>query len=131
MTPMTTRHRSAPRRPDRRGFTIVELVVAVMFLTFGLLALAGTSAVLARQMNGGSLHALAAGAAQARFERMRSLPCSQIANGTATARGVTEVWVRIDSLRAVIVTDTVKFTLRYKNTPVVKAYPYRTVIPCV
>ena len=131
MNPFTTRRRAATRRRDQRGFTLVELVVAVIFLTFGLLALAGTSAVLARQMHGGSLHALAAGAAQARFERMRSLPCGQIANGTATARGVTEVWVRTDTLRAVIVTDTVKFTLRYKKTPVVKAYPYRTVIPCV
>ncbi len=135
---MTTRRRAASRRANRRasnrrGFTLVELVVAVMFLTFGLLALARTSAVLARQMQGGSLQALAAGAAQARFERMRSVSCAQIVNGTATARGVTEVWVRTDTLRAVIVTDTVKYTQRYKaNAPnTTKAYAYRTVIPCV
>jgi len=141
---MMTTGRRAPRRRgnrrgfsrgsfNRRGFTLVELVVAVMFLTFGLLALAGTSAVLARQMQGGNLQALAAGAAQTRFERMRSLPCGQIVNGSATTRGVTEVWVRTDTLRGVIVTDTVKYNLRYKadatNAP--KAYTYRTVIPCV
>ena len=135
---MMTISRRAPRRGtrprrDRRGFTLVELVVAVMFLTVGLLAMAGASAVLARQMQGGQSQSLASAAAQARFERMRSLPCNQIANGTATARGITEVWIKTDTLRGVIVTDTVKYTARktVKATATVKAYPYRTVIPCV
>jgi Tfp pilus assembly protein PilV len=133
--PTTRRARRATRRAlGRRGFTLVEMIVAVMFLTVGLLALAGASAVLARQMNGGSLQSLAAGTAEIRFERMRSLQCSQIAPGSATARGITEVWVKTDTLRAVIVTDTVKYTARktVKSAgAVVKAYPYRTVIPCV
>lgn len=134
-TPTRRATRRGARRPlGRRGFTLVEMIVAVMFLTVGLLALAGASAVLARQMNGGGLQALAAGTATARFERMRSLPCNQIANGTATARGITEVWVKTDTLRGVIVTDTVKYTARktVKSAgAVVKSYPYRTVIPCV
>jgi Tfp pilus assembly protein PilV len=127
-TPTRRAARRGARRPlGRRGFTLVEMIVAVMFLTVGLLALAGASAVLARQMNGGSLQSLAAGTAEIRFEKMRSLQCSQIANGTATARGITEVWVRTDTLLGVIVTDTVKYTAR----GAVRIQPYRTAIPCV
>ena len=110
----------------RRGFTLIELVVTIVVLSVGLLALAGNSTVIARQMSGARVMTEAATIAQMRFERLRSVPCTTLAAGTSTAGQVSEVWTVTNGTRTVVVTDTVKFTTRYGQ----QVYPYRTMIPC-
>ena len=124
---MRQRPRPVRRRGDARGLTLVELVVAVMIFTVGLLGLASTAGVVVRQMGEGNSQTIAAQAATSRFESLRATPCLAVTGGTATARyGVSEVWVRTTAPRSIIVTDTVKYTARGKT----RRYVYRSVIPC-
>ena len=88
------RRRGIARRP-RRGVSIVEMVVAIVVLAIGIIGLASTAAMVARQMTGGAQQTLAATVAQTRLERLASVTCaSLIASpaGTATFRGITESW---------------------------------------
>ncbi len=95
----TTPHRT---RRSRAGFTIVELLVAVMLLSVGVLALASTAAVTQRQMSEGTTRNKAASVAQSRFEiiasRRRANSCATIVavggsvTGDSTARGIREQW---------------------------------------
>jgi prepilin-type N-terminal cleavage/methylation domain-containing protein len=113
---------------SRSGFTLVEMMVAVVILSIGLLGLAGTAGVVTRQVGGGAKQTAAANVAEARMETLRSLGCSRIASGTATTRGVYEHWVRGDTVNRVLwVRDTVKYSVagREKQTHV-----YIITVPC-
>jgi prepilin-type N-terminal cleavage/methylation domain-containing protein len=79
-------------RRGRSGFTIVEIIVAIVVLLVGVLGLASSAAVVSRLIGGGAQQALAANVAQSRFEILRSRPCNMIVDGSAGARGVTEQW---------------------------------------
>ena len=102
----------------RPGFTLVELIVAVIILTVGVLGLASTAGVVARQMSGGAQQTLAANVAQTRFERLRAVNCASLpvpSKGTETARGITEVWTvepgnsANPSVQMLVLTDTVRY----------------------
>ncbi len=83
---------NALRRPPRRGtgplvagrggFTLVELLVAVVVLTFGLLAFAGTTVVLIRQVTLAGLATERATAVQSVVERLRALPYDSVGSGS-------------------------------------------------
>ncbi len=66
-----------------RGFTITEVVVAVVVLGVGLVALAASSGLAARLMNLGELEARAAIAAGEHLDLLASVPCVQITAGAA------------------------------------------------
>jgi prepilin-type N-terminal cleavage/methylation domain-containing protein len=100
--------RAEPQRP-RQGFTLIEIVVSMLILVVGILSMAGTSAMLSRQMGGARQQTVASLVAQGRIEQLRSVSCKSIAGGSALTRGVTEVWVKKDTARAVIIIDTVKY----------------------
>ncbi len=113
----------------RRGFTIIELVVAIIIMTVGVLALATGSAGVARQMRAGNQSAVAAIVGQARLENIRSLGCSSLANGTATTRGMTEKWaITWLSSRSRVVTESVTYVPRAK---VSRTLALRSVVPCL
>ena len=126
------RRRSARRTATspRRGFTIVELVVAILVLTTGLIALAGTSTFVLRQMTGGTLQTAAAAMVQSRFDSLSSVRCSTLAttaagtSGTSTVRGITERWAVVDGVNVKVLHDTVTFAGRAK--PLI----YRSLIHC-
>ena len=110
---------------DRRGFTLVELIVAIMILVVGLLALAGTSALITRQMGTGARTAMAATVSQARLDMLSSLDCTTLAaSGTSSARGVSESWIVTDGNDVKNVTDTVRIV------GVTRPLVYKSVIPC-
>ena len=117
---------SGPRSSRRRGFTLVELMVAMIIFVIGLLALASTTAVVTRHMGGGAQMALAASTAQARFERLRSEACETITDGSDEHRGITEKWTVTTMLRAVDVTVVVAFNTARGE----REHEYRTIIPC-
>ena len=110
----------------RSGFTVVEVMVAMLVLSLGVLAMVGTAALVQRQMGSAQQQSLAAFAAQTRFEQLRSINCQSIANGSAATRTVTEAWVKKDTARAVIVTDTVHYTTGYGQ----RFQIYRTTVSC-
>lgn len=132
----TTNPRSGARRA-RPGFTIVELIVAVMILSVGVLGLASASAVMMRQMTGGVSRARAANLAQSRFDSVASVPngtstgcntfgaLNNVTTGSATTRGVQERWR---------VTRTGSFTVTVLDSvrlPRATAWlPFETVVRC-
>ena len=122
--------KARPARADRRGragFTIVELIVAMLMLTIGLLGLAGVGAVVLKQMRGGTHQTIAASIAQSRFEQFEGDPCAAIVSGTATVRGMTEKWtVAAVGLRAKTIRDTVS----YVGTKGTRKVGIHTVVAC-
>jgi prepilin-type N-terminal cleavage/methylation domain-containing protein len=88
---MLTRISRAARR-RRAGFTLMELLVAIVILAIGLLGLAATSGTVMRLIGGGSHQTVAANVALARFEQLRGLSCGRIQGGSATSRNVQETW---------------------------------------
>src|SRR5439155_2565308 len=60
---------------NQRGYTIVELLVAVMIFSVGLLAMAGAASVIMSTLTSTQSRTIAASVADARFERVRAPPC--------------------------------------------------------
>jgi prepilin-type N-terminal cleavage/methylation domain-containing protein len=87
---MTRISRATLRR--RSGFTVMELLVAIVILSIGLLGLAATSGIVMRMIGGGGHQTVAANVALARFEQLRGLSCGRIAGGSAISRNVQESW---------------------------------------
>jgi prepilin-type N-terminal cleavage/methylation domain-containing protein len=70
-----------------RGFTLIELVVAVTMLAVGVLAVAATTVPLERLVRRGGAQAASASAAGAVIEAVRSAGCATPAAGAATSGG--------------------------------------------
>ena len=94
---------------SRAGFTLVELLVAMMVFAVGMLALAATAASVTRMMGGAKRQTLAATVAQSRLEKLRSSPCASLVSGTETVRGVTNTWTVTTASRGVTIKDSVSF----------------------
>ena len=83
----------------RNGFTLIEVMVAIVILAVGVLGMLTTSSLVTRMIGRGKLTTRAAQVAETRLEILRqqalsSTPsCSTLgASGTATTSGLTEVW---------------------------------------
>jgi prepilin-type N-terminal cleavage/methylation domain-containing protein len=83
------------------GFTIVEVLVAIVVLSIGLIALAGSSAIVTRMIGRGKVETRVAQAASRRIEALRlaaystSPRCTTGAfanGGPVTTNGLTESW---------------------------------------
>ena len=117
------------RLAGRRGFTLIEVIAAIILLTIGLLAVAGLGVVAAKTTRRGSTQTLAAAIAQSRFDSLSSLPCATLAASGAsstcpTTRGVVEKWRVIDGWNVKRLTDSL--TVPGRTTTLV----YQSVIPC-
>ena len=78
---------------NARGFSLAEVVVAVVLFSVGILALTGTSGAIAR-MTGLGRHASASAIlASSRLERLRAAPCLPGATaGSASGGRFFEQW---------------------------------------
>jgi len=95
-------------RPDARGgFTLVEVVVAIMMLAVGVLALATSSAQIVRQITMADLESERAVAFQTVVNQMQSLPYANVVDGTSTIGVYAVSWaVANDGSQSKIVTIT-------------------------
>lgn len=127
---MTARRTNARRARARRGFSLVEMIFAILMLAIGLLSLAGLALASSRMTTGGGRQMTASAFAQARFDSLASMPCAVLApngpqTGTTTpVRGVRESWAVTDGNRVKNLVDTIWVTGRTR--PLV----YLSVIPC-
>jgi len=102
------RHQQADTRP---GFTIVEVLVALVILSIGVLALASTAALVARQMGTSARLSTAASLGQSRLERLASAAsCSAVRGGAATTAGIEERWTVAVAGTVATVSDVVRMT---------------------
>jgi prepilin-type N-terminal cleavage/methylation domain-containing protein len=77
------RSHTFPRAPSARaGFTLVEVLVALIILTVGVLGLAGTTALAVRQVTVADITAERATALQSVIERLRSQDYGDLAAGS-------------------------------------------------
>ena len=128
---MTTRTRTRRRHAAaaRKGVTIIEVLIAMMILSFGLLGMAGFSMTLSKQFKASTKQETAALLVQSRIDSVASIRCQALApsgtqTGTFTSLGVTEKWSIADGNDIKILTDSVTFT------PRTRALVYRSIIPC-
>jgi hypothetical protein len=129
MTPSRARPGDALARRERRGLTIVEVVVAILLLSVGLLSLAGLAAGTSKAIRGGGTQVVAAAVAQSRFDSLSSVPCDDLAknattSGSSTTRGVRETWAVTDGRNIKRLADTIDVPGRTKKLV------YLSVIPC-
>lgn len=90
-----------PRRRADAGFTIVEVIVAIMILTFGVLGLAGTTALMVRQVTLGELATKRAVAFQSTIEYLRSLEWTDLGSGVDTVGSyAVEWWIDSDEAQS-------------------------------
>jgi prepilin-type N-terminal cleavage/methylation domain-containing protein len=100
------------------GFTLVEVLVAVVVLGIGIIAMAGTSGMVTRMIGRGRMATRAAQSATRKVEELRLLAYSTsphctaggfVSGGPVVADGVTRSWVVQASGNPRPVTVTVSF----------------------
>jgi len=75
-----------------RGFLLIEVVVAVLMVTVGLIALAATAGAVARMAGQGQRRGGAGIAAASRLEVLRSGGCASLAGGRDSAGAYLLQW---------------------------------------
>lgn len=110
-----------------RGFTLAELMVAVVIFSIGLLALAGTASVIMATLTSTQSRTVAAGVAESRFERIRTTTCASRASGSATTRGIAEAWTLNHLARA---EDDVTVSVTFFSNHRPRTETFRSFIPC-
>jgi Tfp pilus assembly protein PilV len=120
---------------NQGGFTIIEIIIAIIVLTVGILGMVTTAALVTRMIARGQRSASASAFAGRRLERMRAAACdaAQRTNGADTLyRGST--WVSINTYTF---TDVGNFNYRLKVVSTYKTVKNRvrrdsteTTIPC-
>ncbi|MGH7591050.1 MAG: prepilin-type N-terminal cleavage/methylation domain-containing protein [Gemmatimonadales bacterium] len=105
------------------GFTITEVLVAIIILAIGILALAGGSTAATKMLSQGERSTWAAAVASARIEALRRVAnrtvprCTDaaFASGTATTRGVSEAWTVPSTGTARVVLEVVTY-VKFRGT---------------
>jgi len=77
---------------SERGFTIVEILVAVMILSVGLMGLVTTAGLVTRMIAQGHRYTEASALANERIEILRSQGCPAVASGSETRGAYTIGW---------------------------------------
>lgn len=121
--------RSASKAPQRRkrGFTLVEVIVAVVVIHVGLLSLVAGSAVLIRRTTQVRAEVAALQTASNRLEALGAGSCVALAGSSVTSPSLREDWtaeLRPTGLREL--RDSVTYTMRGRARSVV----VRTRLPC-
>ena len=121
---------AAIRRQRRAGFTIVEVVVAVMILSVGVLGLAGAAAIVTRMMGASEIQSDASTVAAARFEILRGTRCP-LASGSASNAGINESWTVQALGNAGYRMYEVMDSVTYMNRDGQRGKSYRSVVQCL
>ena len=122
------RHPNTPHSQPRarRGFTLAELLVALMVFSVGALAMVATSANVITLITASKNRALAAAVASSRFERMRAVPCTAHTTDSSTTGGIKEVWQTTKLAKADDVTVKVTFVANRRT----QSRIYRSFLVC-
>jgi len=83
---------------SERGFTLIELTVAVTVFTIGILGMLGTTAGITRLLGQGDRIATASFYAQERFETLRNSTCATLASGSNTRGDIYDLTWEVQSI---------------------------------
>jgi prepilin-type N-terminal cleavage/methylation domain-containing protein len=115
-------------RRDRRGFTLVELMVAIMIMNVGVLSLASAASLVTRHLSAAKRQAVATQVAQSRLEWLHATSCGSLRDSSTVTRGISESWTKTNLTKAVKVVTSVQYlSLRRINN----TQSYTTIVPCV
>ncbi len=119
---------------SKRGFTLVEVVVAMMIMTIAVLALASTSGLVSKMMTRGHNAEMASSFAMRRLDLLRMSGCAARTNGADTLyRGGTN-WAAINNWEWTSPGNSVyrvKVTTKYRSGPTIGTNISETSISCV
>lgn len=108
-------------RGRRSGSSLLELLVAIVLLDLALLTLGLIGAVTARRIGEAGRRSRASLAAANRLERLATLPCAMMSDGSATLeRAVTETWTAVRTGPTVALTDSIEIDGRTPEYIVVR-----------
>ena len=120
---------------NQNGFTMVEIIMAIVVLAFGILVLCSSASGISRMLGSGQSKTRAAAVASARVEYLRNValsttpPCvsAALVGGTAVQpAGLTEQW----TITAAGTMKVVQVIVTYRNGPRSQADTLGAVIPC-
>ena len=125
--------RRRPATRARRGFSLVELIVAMLLLAIGVLGLAGVSAYAIRQSSSANIRNVAAIVAQSRMEDLRSRGCPVAGNPSPApvTKGVTETWAPLVGTTTTRVIGNFTFSRRSGKNPVTETITDTTYVLCL
>lgn len=112
----------------QRGFSLIELIVAILILTVGILGLAATAGQVTKMVGWGGRYGASAVVASAQLEQLRATPCGSLGtSGTATKGIYSLSWTITSSgnLR------TMTLTVSYPNGRSTRSDVYETFRSCV
>jgi len=112
------------RKPATAGFTLVEIIVALLVFTIGALALAASSALVARAMARNAERDRAARFAVSRIELLRS-QCVTATSGSETIEQMQSEWVVSRSDSWIAIAETVRCL-----APLACVESYRSAVWC-
>ncbi|MDQ3672848.1 MAG: prepilin-type N-terminal cleavage/methylation domain-containing protein [Gemmatimonadota bacterium] len=113
-------------RRANKGYTLLEVIVALVVFTTGALGLAAGSAIVTREMGVNGIRAAAARLASNRQERVASA-CRTAQSGSETSGSVRSVWTisRPDSARLRLAG-----TISYPTRRGIRTEPYALAVWC-
>lgn len=112
----------------RRGFSLIELIVAILILTVGILGLAATASSVTKMVGWGGRYGASAVVASAQLEQLRATPCASLASSGSATKGIyTLTWTVATNgnLR------TMTLTVSYANGRSTRSDVYETYRSCV
>lgn len=110
----------------RGGFSLIELMVAIVLLSVGMLALAGSAATIVRTMASAEMETQRTQLVHSRMDALRSGGCGQVGSGSATSGGISLSWTSEAIPRGVVVTIASSYASRGSYSQ----RTYRTVLAC-
>lgn len=108
------------------GYTLIEMIVALLLFTIGGLALVATSALLGREMNGNAVRERAGRMAASRLEILRA-GCLRATSGHETFQQIESEWsvAFLDSTRLSVIES-----VSYRAAERQRTDLFRAVLPC-
>jgi prepilin-type N-terminal cleavage/methylation domain-containing protein len=110
----------------RSGFTLVELLVAIMVLTIGLLALAATAGIVASYVGDGGRLTGAAHAARTVLDSLAARGCASLTSGSSSRGTIVVTWTVVADTATATVDLAVGSALRRGR----RSDTYQAVVPC-
>jgi type IV pilus modification protein PilV len=114
-------------RHRQSGFTLVELLVAMLLFAVGLLGLVSTTSLVAQMTGDGAERTLASRTAQSTLDSLAVTPCASLSSGASAYRTAQVDWAVTDSAAVYTILVTVRYPTRRGN----RAATFRLVRSCV